>query len=93
MNIRKENEIEDVDIDELNDSLELRAKKENDLRLGIKGFIENIEDDEKNTIKKLLEQYNKDGVEEMPLFELLDYEQPTKYIVESTVYLKYSDNS
>ena len=49
-----EEEAEDVDINVLNDSLDLRAKKENELRLGINGFIESIEDDERNTIKKLI---------------------------------------
>ena len=42
-----------------------------------------------NKIDQLLKKYCPEGVEEKPLFEILQYEQPTKYIVKSTKY----DNS
>lgn len=39
-----------------------------------------------NTIKELIEKYCPDGVEYKKLGEILDYEQPSKYIVKSTDY-------
>lgn len=39
-----------------------------------------------NTIKQLIQQYCPEGVEYRKLGEVLDYEQPTKYIVKSTDY-------
>lgn len=39
-----------------------------------------------NTIKQLIEKYCPDGVEYKKLGEVLDYEQPSKYIVRSTDY-------
>lgn len=39
-----------------------------------------------NTIKELIEKYCPDGVEYKKLGEILDYEQPSKYIVRSTDY-------
>lgn len=39
-----------------------------------------------NTIKELLDKYCPDGVEYKKLGEILDYEQPSKYIVKSTDY-------
>lgn len=41
-----------------------------------------------NKIDKLITQYCSDGVEYKALGELLDYEQPSKYIVKSTKYEK-----
>src|SRR5574344_2935188 len=41
-----------------------------------------------NKIEELIQQYCPNGVEFKDLGEVLDYEQPTKYIVESTRYHK-----
>ncbi|GAB1418940.1 hypothetical protein MASR2M12_17050 [Bacteroidales bacterium] len=41
-----------------------------------------------NKIEELIQQYCPNGVEYKDLGEVLDYEQPTKYIVESTRYHK-----
>jgi Restriction endonuclease S subunits len=41
-----------------------------------------------NKIQQLIQQYCPNGVEYKDLGEILDYEQPTKYIVESTRYHK-----
>ena len=41
-----------------------------------------------NKIEELIEQYCPDEVEYKDLGEVLDYEQPTKYLVESTKYHK-----
>jgi type I restriction enzyme S subunit len=41
-----------------------------------------------NKIQQLIQQYCPNGVEYKDLGEVLDYEQPTKYIVESTRYHK-----
>lgn len=44
--------------------------------------------DKMNKIDELIAQYCQDGVEYKALGELLDYEQPSKYIVKSTKYEK-----
>lgn len=71
-----------IDIVSLNSELEILVKQGNELR----GRIENVMDKGDELLSSLISQLCPEGVEYLKLDDLLDYEQPTKYIVKSTEY-------
>ncbi len=89
--LNQENILEEVRIGDLNKSIENIVLKQNKLRLLIGDIISDIEQKsgkKPNTLEELINGYCPEGVEFKRLGDILDYEQPTAYIVSST---KYSD--
>lgn len=76
-------------ISELKNEIQKTLEKEKILKERLIGLINKIERDKDNKISQLLEKYCPNGVECQKLDDVLDYEQPTKYIVRNTNY----DNS
>ena len=84
--VKQENNQEEVDINELHNEIDDIILRSNDLRQRIINLVEEINDSNNGMLSKLLKKYCPNGVKKMKLDALLGYEQPTKYIVHSTVY-------
>ena len=76
----------DIDIADVNSKLGIFVLNEDALRDNINSFITEMEGENDSTIQKLIKNFCPHGIDKKPLFDLLDYEQPTKYIVDSTNY-------
>ena len=71
-----------IDIISLNSELESLVEEGHNLRGKIEGVLSRGND----MLSSLINEYCPNGVKYMKLDDLLDYEQPTKYIVKSTEY-------
>lgn len=71
-----------INISELNEELEAIVTESDKLR----GRIQEVVNSGESIISSMIEELCPDGVDYLKLDDLLDYEQPTKYIVSSTEY-------
>ena len=84
--VEEENKREEVDIRELNSRIAGIISRETMLRSEIDDIIAEIDERSKNRLSDLIQRLCPDGVNYLPIGATVDYEQPSKYIVESTNY-------
>ncbi len=86
--VKQEDTREVVDIAKLNAEINEIVTKQQVLRKAIDEISGDIEGEKWSDINKLIKEHCPNGVEYKELGEVLNYEQPGKYIVSSTIYHK-----
>ena len=83
--VKQEETDNTIQIDALNQEIQRILDKSRILRQGITDLISEV-DGADTSLRSLISQFCPNGVSYMKLDDLLDYEQPSKYIVHSTEY-------
>lgn len=86
-NYVKSNEVvEQASIEELKAEINSLSKRNEEIKEKMDSIVCDIEEGDNSHLTTLLNKYCPNGVEYKKLDDILDYEQPTKYIVKSTNY-------
>lgn len=86
-NFVKSNEVEvKASIEELEEKIDALQRRSQELRKEIRTLASEIDEGSGSMLVSLLRKYCPDGIDYVKLDDVLEYEQPTKYIVNSTNY-------
>lgn len=84
--VKKNKTEEKASLIDIKEELRNIVAKEDEIKKELDSLLEMIDNEDECILTKLLEKYCPNGVGFVKLDDVLDYEQPTKYIVKSTNY-------